>query len=85
MDVQGAPSPLTLENLDALNNLGGRDVYLTSRDDISQLPAWLKGTQPDANGKTNGAVSTVVVVTDHGDGKVDAFYLYFYSYVRRAL
>lgn len=78
--VQGAPSPLTLDNLDALNALGGKSVYLTSVDDITTAPAWLYGVAPDASGKTDGAVSSVIVVNDHGSGSVDAFYFYFYAY-----
>lgn len=79
-DVTGAPNPLTLDNLDSLNS--ANKVWLTSKDDISAnpFPAWLTGTAPDASGKTNGAKSAVVVVTDKGNGDVDAFYMYFYSY-----
>ena len=79
-DISGVPSPLTLDNLGDLNDLGGAQVWLTSKDDISTLPNWLKGVAPNAQGKTEGATSTVIVVTDHGDGTVDAFYMYFYSY-----
>ncbi len=38
------------------------------------------GVKPDANGKTNGAISCAIIVTDHGNGLVDAFYMYFYGY-----
>ena len=79
--VADAPSPLTLDNLDALNNLGGPNVYLTSVDNIATLPAWLNGVAPDSSGKTEGAVSCVVIVNDHGSGNVDAFYMYFYACV----
>lgn len=78
--VQGAPSPLTLDNLATLNGLGGATVYLTSVDDITKNPAWLQGVKPDGAGKTNGAVSTAIIVNDHGSGNVDAFYMYFYAY-----
>ncbi|KAL8683107.1 MAG: hypothetical protein Q9186_000921 [Xanthomendoza sp. 1 TL-2023] len=78
--VNGAPDPLTLDNLASLNNLGGADVYLTSVDDITKNPAWLKGVKPDANGKTNGATTAAVIVNDHGSGNVDAFYMYFYAF-----
>ena len=66
--VPAAASPLTL------------DVFLSSLDDVSTLPAWLHGVAPDSNGKTDGAMSTVVIVNDHGSGNVDAFYMYFYAY-----
>ncbi|MCJ1261006.1 hypothetical protein MMC22_000870 [Lobaria immixta] len=78
--VQGATSPLTLDNLASLNGLGGTNVYLTSVDDVTKNPAWLNGVKPDGTGKTNGAVSTAIIVNDHGSGNVDAFYMYFYAY-----
>ncbi|KAL8935433.1 MAG: hypothetical protein Q9216_005425 [Gyalolechia sp. 2 TL-2023] len=78
--VDGAPNPLTLENLSSLNALGGRSIYLTSVDDITTNPPWLDGVKPDGNGKTNGATSCVVVVNDRGSGYVDAFYFYFYAF-----
>ncbi|KAI9819243.1 MAG: hypothetical protein M1827_007399 [Pycnora praestabilis] len=80
VQVAGAPSPLTLNNLDSLNNLGGGNVYLTSLVDITTNPAWLNGVAPDANGKTVGAVSCAIIVNDHGGGEVDVFYMYFYAY-----
>lgn len=70
-----APNPL---DLNSLNQLGG-DVYLTSNDDVTQNPAWLKGNRPDASGKTSGTTAAVIV-NDKGGGNVDAFYMYFYSY-----
>jgi hypothetical protein len=72
-------SPLTLENLDSLNDGDQKDVFLTSND-FTDDPAWLKGVRPDAAGKTNGAVSSCIVVNDKGAGIVDAFYFYFYAY-----
>jgi hypothetical protein len=78
--ITGHASPLTLENLDTLNDGGKQDVYLTSNDDFTKDPAWLKGVRPDANGKTNGAVSCCIVVNDKGADVVDAFYCYFYAY-----
>ncbi|KAL8863560.1 MAG: hypothetical protein Q9178_000241 [Gyalolechia marmorata] len=79
-EVAGAPSPLTLNNLASLNGLGGSDVYLTSVDDITTDPSWLKGARPDGNGKTNGATPSAVIVNDRGSGRVDAYYMYFYAY-----
>ncbi|KAL8873615.1 MAG: hypothetical protein Q9174_000940 [Haloplaca sp. 1 TL-2023] len=78
--VTAAPSPLTLNNLASLNALGGANVYLTSVDDVTKNPAWLKGVKPDGNGKTNGATSCVVIVNDRGSGNVDAYYMYFYAF-----
>ncbi|KAF4269815.1 hypothetical protein KXW98_005543 [Aspergillus fumigatus] len=80
--IQGLQSPLTLDNLDGLNSLGNTSVYLTSREGISASPqpAWFKGTAPDQQGKTNGAVSSTIIIRDHNNGTVDAFYFYFYAY-----
>jgi hypothetical protein len=77
--VQGAPS-LNLNNLDALNGMGGTSVYLTSNDDVTTGPKWLNGVVPDGKGRTNGAISAAIIVNDKGSGVVDAFYMYFYSY-----
>ncbi|KAI4122725.1 MAG: hypothetical protein LQ338_005656 [Usnochroma carphineum] len=78
--VDGGPSPLTLDNLASLNAVGGKSVYLTSIDDVTKNPTWLKGVMPDGNGKTNGATSCAVIVNDHGSGNVDAYYMYFYAF-----
>ncbi|PGH26640.1 hypothetical protein AJ80_01585 [Polytolypa hystricis UAMH7299] len=78
--VQGAPSPLALNNLDQLNALGGSELFLTSKEGIRELPDWFKGVRPDGNGKTGDAVCSSIVVRDHGDGTVDAFYFYFQAY-----
>jgi hypothetical protein len=78
--VSDHPSPLTLANLDSLNDGDLKNVYLTANDDYTKDPAWLKGVRPDANGKTNGAASCCIVVNDKGADIVDAFYFYFYAY-----
>jgi hypothetical protein len=74
--VPGPSNPLTLDNV---NQLGG-DVYLTSNNDVTQNPQWIKGTKPDSNGRTNGATTAAIIVNDKGNGNVDAFYMYFYAY-----
>lgn len=78
--MNGYPTPLTLNNLDLLNNEGGKGVYLTSDDDVTTHPAWLNGVKPDSTGNTTGAKSLAVIVNDRGNGEVDAFYMYFYPY-----
>lgn len=80
--IEGYENPLTLNNLNSLNNYGtgGTDVYLTSVDDITTNPAWLNGVKPDSTGKTDGATSVAIIVNDHGEGLVDAFYMYFYAF-----
>lgn len=78
--VAGIPSPLTLDNLDSLNSLGGKDIFLTTKEGIRALPEWFRGTRPDKAGKTVDAVTSIIVVRDHGDGKtVDVFYFYYYA------
>ncbi|PSN70142.1 hypothetical protein BS50DRAFT_571435 [Corynespora cassiicola Philippines] len=74
-EVSG-PRPLNANNVNAY----GQDVYLTSEDDVTTNPAWIKGVKPDKNGKTNGAVSSAIIVNDKGGGNVDAFYFYWYIY-----
>ncbi|KAF2839055.1 hypothetical protein M501DRAFT_1003604 [Patellaria atrata CBS 101060] len=77
--IPSYPQPLTLSNLNALNNLGGDQIYLTSTDDPTVGPAWIKGERPDAAGKTQ-SVTSVVIINDKGNGDLDAFYMYFYSW-----
>lgn len=78
--VARAPNPLTLDNLDQLNAAG--KVYLTSKSDptTSPRPQYLYGVTPDSQGKTDGATSSTIIVVDHGNGAVDAFYMYFYAF-----
>ena len=80
--VSGAPSPLTLDNLNTLNNLGGTNVYLTAKEGVNAnpQPAWFNGVVPDSTGKTQGATSCAIIVADKGNGEVDVFYFYFYSF-----
>ncbi|CRG82846.1 Putative vacuolar protein sorting-associated protein TDA6 [Talaromyces islandicus] len=78
--ISNYSAPLTLDNLDQLNNLGNTSVYLTSNEGIEADPSWFGGVKPDSNGKTNDATSCAIVTFDHGNGTVDAFYFYFYAY-----
>ncbi|RKF56435.1 putative vacuolar protein sorting-associated protein TDA6 [Golovinomyces cichoracearum] len=76
------PPAVTVDNLETLNTLGnqGDDIFLTSKELVKDNPAFLAGTKPDDTGATVGATSCVTIVSDHGDGTVDAFYMYFFSY-----
>jgi hypothetical protein len=83
--IEGAQSPLTLDNLDTLNDLGNTSVYLTSRNgiDASPQPTWFRGITPDEDGRIGSGTGSAVIVADRGNGTVDAFYFYFYAWVRR--
>ncbi|KAF3035655.1 hypothetical protein E8E12_002050 [Didymella heteroderae] len=76
---------MDLDNLSRLNTLGnsqGRNVYLTSRDDVTSNPQWLKGADIDAReGFKGGELCTgAIVVVDKGEGVVDVFYFIFWAY-----
>lgn len=79
--VQGAPNPLTLDNLDDLNELGNTSVYLTSHEgtDANPQPEWFSGTAPNEKGETVDTVSSCVILVDQSNGMLDAFYFYFFA------
>ncbi|KAL8945730.1 MAG: hypothetical protein Q9222_007771, partial [Ikaeria aurantiellina] len=79
--VEGYPTPLTLDNLDALNAVNGTHIYLTSNDDVTTRPAWLNGVKPDpSTHASTGAISAAIITNDRGNGRLDAFYMYFTAY-----
>ncbi|KAL9114606.1 MAG: hypothetical protein Q9227_001284 [Pyrenula ochraceoflavens] len=80
--VADAPSPLTLDNLNNLNSLGGTNVYLTAKEGVNAnpQPSWFNGVVPDSSGKTQGATSCAIIVADKGNGETDVFYFYFYAF-----
>lgn len=83
--LEGVSQPLDLNNLDTLNGFGpneGRDVHLTSVDDITQDPDWIKGSTPDASGVINGQITGAIVFHDRGGGVTDAFYFCFWAFNR---
>ncbi|KIW78091.1 hypothetical protein Z517_07924 [Fonsecaea pedrosoi CBS 271.37] len=81
-DIAGAPTPLTLDNLNSLNNFAssGTDVYLTSNEGIEALPSWFRGVEPDASGSTGPSVASLIVTVSKPNNILDAFYFYFYAY-----
>lgn len=40
--INGYTTPLTLDNLDQLNDFGNTSVYLTSNEGIEAFPAWFE-------------------------------------------
>jgi hypothetical protein len=79
---ESLPSPLTLDNLHQLNALGtgGTDIFLTSNDDITTDPAWLRGVTPDSEGRMHNAKTCVIIVAEKDNGIVDVFYIDFFAY-----
>ena len=84
---------LNLTNLNDLNQYDhGRYVYLTSNDNVEDRPDWLGGAknipvipdedetlqQPVRGGRSDAPA--ILVVVEKGDGVVDAFWFFFYSY-----
>ncbi|KAL1982870.1 hypothetical protein VTN96DRAFT_798 [Rasamsonia emersonii] len=75
--VLGPAGSATVKNLDTYPS---NDVYLTSKDNVFDNPAWLLSTdnKPDSNGYSKAPATLIAV--DKGNGTVDVFYFYFYSY-----
>jgi hypothetical protein len=74
--------PLDMNNLDSLNTYGnsGRNIYLSSNNDITTRPTWLIGSPPDASRKAGNTKSCAIIINNHGKGLVDVFYMYFYAF-----
>ncbi|OQV03862.1 hypothetical protein CLAIMM_08848 [Cladophialophora immunda] len=81
-NIAGAPSPLTLDNLNSLNNFAssGTNVYLTSDEGIEALPSWLRGVEPDSSGSTGSTIASLIITVSKPNNILDAFYFYFYAY-----
>lgn len=77
--------PLTIQDLEFIQDnttAGPDDIYLTALSDFNADPDWITGRYnvPDLeNGKIKHAPAVLIVV-DKGDGWVDAFWFYFYSF-----
>jgi hypothetical protein len=74
---------LGLDNLEILNAFGN-EVALTSNDDVTTLPTWLSGEQPDSSGIITNATPSCVIILEKTPRDFDVFYFYFYSYDRGA-
>ncbi|CDR40758.1 CYFA0S05e04104g1_1 [Cyberlindnera fabianii] len=78
-------SGLTLDYLSSVaqdENIDDRNTFMTSDTDFSEDPDWLTGkfNKPDlVTGKIKNAPAVLVVV-DKGNGWVDAYWFYFYSF-----
>lgn len=67
--------------LNTFGDRNGTNVFLTSAIDVRESPAFFEGVVPSAiTHKTEAAVSCAIIVTDKGNGTVDAYYMYFYAY-----
>lgn len=76
-----APPPYPgLDDLSLLNTYAPF-IYLTSEDDAEDHPAWLSGRYniPDKDTHYSKAPATLIWI-DKGNGIIDAFWFYFYSY-----
>ncbi|EPQ65382.1 BgtASP-20287 [Blumeria graminis f. sp. tritici] len=74
--------PLSTANLDVLNplNTDTQHVFLTTKVPVQDSPKWLEGVAPDQDGKSKDATTCVTIISNRGNGTVDVFYMYFYSF-----
>jgi hypothetical protein len=73
---------LKLQDLEDYRRYGLGELFLTAKDDFDNDPPWITGREniPDIeSGRIRDAPATCIVV-DKGDGVVDAFWFYFYSF-----
>ncbi|KAG7663669.1 VPS62 [[Candida] subhashii] len=71
---------LTLKKLGKLPK--SQDIYLSSLQDFTKNPEWITGlkNKPNlVNGEIKDAPATLIVV-DKGNGWIDAYWFYFYSF-----
>ncbi|ODV61833.1 uncharacterized protein ASCRUDRAFT_80214 [Ascoidea rubescens DSM 1968] len=76
-------SPLTLKELANYAKLSQvEEVYLTSNEDFSKDPKWLTGLKNKPSLET-GLIKNapaILIVVDKGNGWLDSFWFYFYSF-----
>ncbi|CCE82753.1 Piso0_002497 [Millerozyma farinosa CBS 7064] len=78
--VKDTPDELQITDLPKLPR--SPDIYLTSNSDFDKDPKWITGAHnvPSLiDGKIDKAPASLIVV-DKGNGWVDAFWFYFYSF-----
>jgi hypothetical protein len=81
-NITGQLTIQDLESLGARSNASFDDIYMTALSDFDKDPEWITGARniPDiATGLLKDAPATLIVV-DKGNGWVDAFWFYFYSF-----
>lgn len=98
LDYDPVPSDfqdVNLDNLDILNDVGNRSIFLTSNDDPESYPHWLGGEDniPEGmaqkssrrkgstapNAAHRSEAPVILIVVDKGS-HVDAFWFFFYSF-----
>lgn len=77
-NITGAPSPLTLSNLNTIPN--GPNTFITSNSGITSLPAWFHGVRPTTNHDTPSATASTIILVPKPNSILDAFYFSFYAY-----
>jgi hypothetical protein len=78
--VPGTETDMTLGKLGELS--GNEDLYLTANEDFDTDPNWITGIKNKPSlidGEIKDAPATLIVV-DKGNGWVDAYWFYFYSF-----
>ncbi|CUM62717.1 uncharacterized protein PRCAT00000273001 [Priceomyces carsonii] len=78
--IEGTESNMTLLKLAMLPKL--EDIYLTSNSNFDEDPDWITGVKNKPSlidGEIRDAPATLIVV-DKGNGWVDAYWFYFYSF-----
>lgn len=75
-----ASEHVELSNLSSLNRYDyAKNIYLTSKDNPEDKPAWLLSEKNIPVAGRSDAPAVLIVV-DKGDGIVDAFWFFFYSF-----
>ncbi|ODV95482.1 hypothetical protein PACTADRAFT_50198 [Pachysolen tannophilus NRRL Y-2460] len=73
---------LNINDLSKLSNIFENPIFLTSNSDFDNDPDWITGVENKPNiynGKLEHSPAILIVV-DKGNGWVDAFWFYFYSF-----
>ena len=82
-EVLAEGETLTLDKLGAASKLDDQEsFYLTAVDNFADDPDWITGKRhfPDLETGKMAHAPSVLIVVDKGDGIVDAFWFYFYSF-----